>query len=104
ENTSQYFGYQCPPLRKCPHSLRPHIGAYPNRHLGALPKNAWRELHLVCADDAHGAAIMLKAEEMQLSPEELIAQVKAEHEKDFAAFHIHYDNYYTTHSEENREL
>src|SRR5699024_8690102 len=58
----------------------------------------------VCADDAHGAAIMLKAEEMQLSPEELIAQVKADHEKDFAAFHIHYDNYYTTHSEENREL
>src|SRR5699024_4935062 len=57
----------------------------------------------VCADDAHGAAIMLKAEEMQLSPEELIAQVKADHEKDFAAFHIHYDNYYTTHSEENRE-
>src|SRR5699024_9926313 len=44
------------------------------------------------------------SEEMQLSPEELIAQVKADHEKDFAAFHIHYDNYYTTHSEENREL
>lgn len=58
----------------------------------------------VCADDAHGAAIMLKAKEMGLTPEELIAQVKADHEKDFAAFHIHYDNYYTTHSDENREL
>src|SRR5699024_3630977 len=58
----------------------------------------------VCADDAHGAAIMLKAEEMQLSPEELIAQVKADHEKDFVALHIHIDNYYTTHREDNREL
>src|SRR5699024_12880308 len=58
----------------------------------------------VCADDAHGAAIMMKAKEMQLSPQELIDQDKTDHEKDFAAFHIHYDNYYTTHSEENREL
>lgn len=58
----------------------------------------------VCADDAHGAAIMLKAEELGRTPEEHIALVKAEHEKDFAEFLIDYDNYYTTHSEENRVL
>lgn len=58
----------------------------------------------VCADDAHGAAIMLKAEELGRTPEEHIALVKAEHEKDFGEFLIGYDNYYTTHSEENREL
>lgn len=58
----------------------------------------------VCADDAHGAAIMLKAEELGRTPEEHIALVKAEHEKDFGEFLIDYDNYYTTHSEENRVL
>jgi len=58
----------------------------------------------VCADDAHGAAIMLKAEELGRTPEEHIEIVKADHIKDFSAFLIGYDNYYTTHSEENREL
>ncbi len=58
----------------------------------------------VCADDAHGAAIMLKAEELGRTPEEHIALVKADHVKDFGDFLIGYDNYYTTHSEENREL
>src|SRR5699024_3334778 len=58
----------------------------------------------VCADDAHGAAIMLKAEELGRTPEEHIEIVKADHIKDFSEFLIGYDNYYTTHSEENREL
>lgn len=58
----------------------------------------------VCADDAHGAAIMLKAEELGLTPEQQIANVQAEHEKDFAAFHVGFDNYHTTHSEENQQL
>ncbi len=58
----------------------------------------------VCADDAHGTAIMLKAEQQGITSEQLIAAVKAEHEHDFAAFHIAFDNYYSTHSEENREL
>lgn len=57
----------------------------------------------VCADDAHGAAIMLKAEELGRSPEEHIEIVKADHIKDFSNFLIGYDNYYTTHSEENRQ-
>ncbi|WP_111656188.1 methionine--tRNA ligase [Isoalcanivorax indicus] len=58
----------------------------------------------VCADDAHGTAIMLKAEEQGLTPEEQIARVQAEHEQDFAAFLIRYDHYHSTHSPENRAL
>src|SRR5690554_7847902 len=50
----------------------------------------------VCADDAHGAAIMLKAEELGRTPEEHIEIVKADHIKDFSEFLICYDNYYTT--------
>lgn len=56
----------------------------------------------VCADDAHGAAIMLKAAENGISPEEQIANVKREHERDFAGFLVDFDNYYSTHSDENR--
>jgi len=62
------------------------------------------ECYYVCADDAHGTAIMLKAEQLGISPEELIAQVKAEHEKDFSDFLIQFDNYHSTHTDENREL
>ncbi len=58
----------------------------------------------VCADDAHGTPIMLRAEREGITPEELIARVKKEHEADFAAFAIGFDNYHSTHSEENREL
>ena len=58
----------------------------------------------VCADDAHGTAIMLRAEKEGISPEEQIARVKAEHEADFADFQIAFDNFHSTHSEENREL
>ena len=58
----------------------------------------------VCADDAHGTAIMLKAEENGVTPEEQIATVKASHEADFAKFLIDFDNYYSTHSSENREF
>lgn len=56
----------------------------------------------VCADDAHGTAIMLKAEQLGRTPEEQIAQVQEEHERDFAGFNVGFDNYYSTHSEENR--
>jgi methionyl-tRNA synthetase len=56
----------------------------------------------VCADDAHGTAIMLTAEKQGITPEEQIARIKAEHERDAAGFHIGFDNYYSTHSDENR--
>jgi methionyl-tRNA synthetase len=58
----------------------------------------------VCADDTHGTPIMLKAEAEGVTPEELIRRVGAERRADFAAFGIGFDNYYTTHSEENRRL
>ena len=56
----------------------------------------------VCGEDAHGTSIMLKAEENNVSPEQLIEEVKESHIKDFEAFHISHDNYHTTHSEENK--
>ena len=56
----------------------------------------------VCADDAHGTAIMLRAEREGITSEALIDRVKQEHQADFAGFLIAFDNYYSTHSEENR--
>jgi len=58
----------------------------------------------VCADDAHGSAIMLRAEKEGITPEQLIDNVKAEHSADFAEFLVDFDNFHSTHSEENREL
>ena len=57
----------------------------------------------VCADDAHGTAIMLKAEDNGITPEQQIANVQAAHEADFAKFLIDFDNYHSTHSAENKE-
>lgn len=62
------------------------------------------ECYYVCADDAHGTPIMLKAQQQGISPEQMIAQTKIEHEADFAGFAIGFDNYYSTHSDENREF
>ena len=59
--------------------------------------------YYICADDAHGTPIMLKAKELDVKPEELIKKTYQEHIKDFEDFGIEFDNYYTTHSEENRE-
>jgi len=60
------------------------------------------ETYFVCADDAHGTPIMLKAQELGVSPEAMIAGVREEHMADFADFHISFDNYHSTHSEENK--
>ncbi|NOR42731.1 MAG: methionine--tRNA ligase [Gammaproteobacteria bacterium] len=60
--------------------------------------------YYVCADDAHGTPIMLRARQDGITPEELIAVTQKEHEADFADFLIDFDNYYTTHSDENREF
>ena len=56
----------------------------------------------VCADDAHGTAIMLSAQTQDITPEELIDRINRQHQQDFADFLIGFDNFYTTHSEENR--
>ncbi len=61
------------------------------------------ECYYVCADDAHGTAIMLKAEQMGITPEEQIAQVKADHEQSYAGFNIGFDNFHSTHSDENQQ-
>jgi methionyl-tRNA synthetase len=58
----------------------------------------------VCADDAHGTPIMLRAQQEGISPEQLIETVGQEHRADFEGFHIGFDNYHSTHSDENREL
>ena len=62
------------------------------------------ECHYVCADDAHGTPIMLKANEMGIEPETLIEQVKIRHQADLDDFHIDFSQYHSTHSEENREI
>src|SRR5512141_1034916 len=62
------------------------------------------ECHYVCADDTHGTAIMLRAEKEGITPEALIERVWAEHTRDFAGFHVGFDNYYSTHSDETRAL
>jgi methionyl-tRNA synthetase len=62
------------------------------------------KVHFVCADDTHGAPIMLKAEAEGTTPEELIAKVAESHRRDYQRFGISFDNFHSTHSEENAEL
>jgi len=65
-------------------------------------KSRGHECHYVCADDAHGTAIMLRAEQEGITSEALIDRVSREHQADFATFGVAFDNYHSTHSEENR--
>ncbi len=60
------------------------------------------ECYYVCADDTHGTPIMLRAQQEGITPEQLIARIGEEHKRDFAGFNVAFDNYYSTHSEENR--
>lgn len=62
------------------------------------------ECHYICADDAHGTPIMLRANREGITPEQLIAQVEAQHRADFDAFGVAFDHYHSTHSEENKTL
>ena len=56
-----------------------------------------------CADDTHGTPVMLKAKELEVEPEELIKKTREEHIKSYSRFNINFDNFYTTHSDENKE-
>ena len=67
-------------------------------------KMAENECVYICADDSHGTPIMLKAKELGITPEELIKKTYDEHVKDFKDFQIEFDNFYTTHSDENKEI
>jgi methionyl-tRNA synthetase len=60
--------------------------------------------HYVCADDTHGTPIMLRAEKEGITPEALIERVHGEHLRDFTGFHVAFDSYYSTNSQENRDL
>lgn len=62
------------------------------------------ECHYVCADDAHGTPIMLRAQNEGISPQTLIDRIGTEHRQDFSGFQISFDNYHSTHSEENRHF
>ncbi len=60
------------------------------------------ECYYICADDAHGTAIMLKAQALGITPEQLIEQVREQHERDSRGFLVNFDHFYSTHSDENR--
>ena len=85
-----------------------HIGHL----LGYIQADIWvrfqklrgHECHYMCADDAHGTPIMLKAQQLGITPEQMIGDMQRSHEADFAGFNIGFDDYYTTHSEENKVL
>ncbi len=62
------------------------------------------DCHYMCADDTHGTPIMVSARAKGITPEELVGAMHQEHVKDFAAFNVSFDNYYTTNSEENRQF
>ena len=65
-------------------------------------KSRGQACYYVCADDAHGTAIMLRAEQEGISSEALIERVSRDHQADFARFGVRFDNYHSTHSDENR--
>lgn len=85
-----------------------HVG----HMLGYIQADIWvryqkmrgHDCHFVCADDAHGTPIMLKSQQLGITPEAMIAQMSKEHQADFADFGVSFDHYHSTHSEENREL
>src|SRR5699024_8769485 len=65
---------------------------------------AGHEVHFVCADDAHGTPIMLRAQREGITPESLVAASHEAHQADFRDFGIGYDHYSSTHTTTNREL
>ena len=67
-------------------------------------KQRGNECYYVCADDTHGTPIMLRADREGITPEELIAGVEKQHRADFAEFGVAFDNYHSTHSQENKQL
>ncbi len=85
-----------------------HIG----HMLGYIQADIWvrfqkmrgHECHYMCADDAHGTPIMLKAQQLGIEPEQMINDMNQAHQADFADFHVNFDHYYSTHSPENKEL
>ena len=67
-------------------------------------RNSNHEVLSFCADDAHGAPIMMKADELKIKPTDFIDQMKKDHQDSLKKFGIEYTNYYSTHSNENEKL
>ena len=67
-------------------------------------KMSGNETYYVCADDTHGTPIMLKAEEENISPDDLVNKVHDEHDNDFKEFNVNFDHFYSTNSPENKKL
>lgn len=75
-----------------------------SRHQKQKHNNPDDEILFVCADDQHGSAITIRVQKEGISPEVLIERLRSAHVKDFTDFHIQFDHYHATHSEENRKL
>ena len=69
-----------------------------------IHRSIGRKVRYLCAEDAHGAPIMLRAEKEGVTPEEFVAGTREEHWQILHAFNISYDHYHTTHSPENQEM
>src|SRR5476651_188310 len=61
-------------------------------------------VHFVCADDAHGAPIMIAAEKAGLTPDAFVANILAGRRQYLTGFHLSFDHWHSTHSKENEEL
>jgi methionyl-tRNA synthetase len=82
-----------------------HLVEYIQTDIWVRFQKMWgHRCYYVCADDAHGTPIMLRAEQDGITPEQLIERTAAEHQQDFAGFAVEFDNYHSTHSPENREI
>ena len=91
-------------VRERPVPHRPRHGVHPGRHLARFQRMQGHEVHFVCADDAHGAAIMLRAEAEGITPQQLVARMAATRPKHLRGFHISFDHWHSTDSQENVEL
>ena len=74
------------------------------REYNTIQKAMGNECYYFCADDTHGTPVMIRAKSEGITPEALIDRVHAEHYRDFTGFEIDFDNYYSTHSDENRQF
>jgi methionyl-tRNA synthetase len=82
-----------------------HIVEYGQTDIWVRFQKMWgNECLYFCADDTHGTPVMISARNAGVKPEDLIQKVHADHLKDFTGFYIGFDNYYTTHSPENKEF
>jgi hypothetical protein len=88
--------------RQLPH--RPHHGVHPGRHLGAHQRMQGNAVNFVCADDAHGAPIMIAAEKAGKTPQQFVADIAAGRKPYLDGFHIAFDNWHSTDAPENHAL